>query len=425
MLSALASLILAQALPRVYTVDDTPGSGADFSTIQAAVDAASDGDTILVSEGSYGAFVVDAKDLVITNAGAPVKVHGASIVRNLPAGKQVLLRRLKLESLDSVTLRAEQLDGTLWIEECTLVASHTEGTYHPGSPALSALDALDVRVIRSLVQGERGSSEKYLAAKAKPGGAGISGVSSALSVIDSTAVGGDGGNAYPGKGLLDGADAGAGIALDACSLRLWGSTARGGNGGNGDYCYCPGGLICGYTGLGGDAVAVGASIGAGSIELLDSHLVPGEGGVTSEWLNCQDGDPGVELSGAASGDVVALGGPQRSFWTHSPVNDGSPAAVFLKGQPGDIALIAIASSVQPLPLALPGVIGPLCLGLDLKLLFSGPWSAAALEPLIGTIPAQAPGFETLRLFFQGAVVTISGEVRLLAPASLVVVDDGI
>jgi hypothetical protein len=77
------------------------------------------------------------------------------------------------------------------------------------------------------------------------------------------------------------------------------------------------------------------------------------------------------------------------------------------------------------PLPLPGIVGPLFLGADLKLVFSGPWSTAALEPLIGTIPPQPAGFESVRLFLQGAVVTSLGEVRLLAPASLVVVDDGI
>jgi hypothetical protein len=98
-------------------------------------------------------------------------------------------------------------------------------------------------------------------------------------------------------------------------------------------------------------------------------------------------------------------------------------AVFLKGHPGDLALIALGSSAQPLQLA--GIVGPLFLGADLKLVFSGPWSPAGLEPLLGTLPPQAPGFETARLFVQGAVVTLFGEPHLLAPASIVVVDDGL
>ena len=49
----------------VHTVAPTPGA-ADFTTIQAAVDAALDGDTVLVrSATSYAAFTLDGKGLSI------------------------------------------------------------------------------------------------------------------------------------------------------------------------------------------------------------------------------------------------------------------------------------------------------------------------------------------------------------------------
>ncbi len=275
MVPALVVLALASAVPEVHTVDDTPGTGADFATIQAAIDAASDGDTILIAAGTYAGFVVDGKDLALTFDGAPVTVTTPSIVRNMPAEKQVLLRRLYLQTFDSVPLRVEQADGTVWIEECSLLSSHTSGTYHAGSPGLSVADALDVRVIRSLVQGEPGSPEKLLSIYAKPGGAGIAAISSALSVFDSNAIGGKGGNAWPFKGLLDAADAGAGIALDSSSLRAWGSTLQGGDGGNADYCECPGGKACGDAGEGGDGLAVTARSGRGRSSSSTSPWFPG------------------------------------------------------------------------------------------------------------------------------------------------------
>lgn len=48
----------AAALPaEVWVVAPQGGSGIDFSTIQAAIDAAADGDTLLVRSGDYAASV--------------------------------------------------------------------------------------------------------------------------------------------------------------------------------------------------------------------------------------------------------------------------------------------------------------------------------------------------------------------------------
>ena len=40
-------------VPAVFVVDDTPRRGRDFDTIQEAVDAADENDTILVYPGTY------------------------------------------------------------------------------------------------------------------------------------------------------------------------------------------------------------------------------------------------------------------------------------------------------------------------------------------------------------------------------------
>jgi hypothetical protein len=74
------------------------GSGpADFTQIADAVAAARDGDLILVSPsaGSYAAFTIDGKALVISSAqaGTPVSTRQITI-ENLAAGQTCVLRGL-------------------------------------------------------------------------------------------------------------------------------------------------------------------------------------------------------------------------------------------------------------------------------------------------------------------------------------------
>ena len=62
-LVATSFLAPAPAAQVLHVVDGT-GLG-DFGTIQEAVDAASDGDQILVRAGAYGAFTIQGKGLVV------------------------------------------------------------------------------------------------------------------------------------------------------------------------------------------------------------------------------------------------------------------------------------------------------------------------------------------------------------------------
>ncbi len=85
----LATLAAAQA---VHVVD--PSGSGDFTGIQAAVNAAASGDTILIKSGHYyGRTVIDGKGLkVVAELGATdVEVIGGITVRNLAAGEVVVL----------------------------------------------------------------------------------------------------------------------------------------------------------------------------------------------------------------------------------------------------------------------------------------------------------------------------------------------
>ncbi|HJM57251.1 MAG TPA: hypothetical protein QF446_07975, partial [Planctomycetota bacterium] len=63
---ALVSAISASPVPGDVWVVDASGAG-DFLDIQAAVDAASDDDTLLIMGGTYGGFRIANKELALAS----------------------------------------------------------------------------------------------------------------------------------------------------------------------------------------------------------------------------------------------------------------------------------------------------------------------------------------------------------------------
>src|SRR5689334_20349069 len=67
---------LALAAPNGVTV--VAPSGGEYADVQPAIDAAADGEIVLVRAGSYGPFTVSGKSVhVVADAGAVVDVNGA------------------------------------------------------------------------------------------------------------------------------------------------------------------------------------------------------------------------------------------------------------------------------------------------------------------------------------------------------------
>src|SRR5262249_22881300 len=69
------------------------GSGTTYPNIQLAVDAASDGDVLIVSQGNYPAFTIDGKGLAFQLApgSTSVSVFGMIEIENLGAQQSVAI----------------------------------------------------------------------------------------------------------------------------------------------------------------------------------------------------------------------------------------------------------------------------------------------------------------------------------------------
>lgn len=137
---------------KVWIVDDTPSTGADFASIQAAIDAATvvDGDVLLVKPGNYSSLsITNGKALTIqADSGGIATVfvpYSGSLVSGLPAGKSVRLRGL---SMNQVCL--SNCAGTIWLEDCTITAEPQSGSAPHG---LKVSSCADVILIQSSIVG--------------------------------------------------------------------------------------------------------------------------------------------------------------------------------------------------------------------------------------------------------------------------------
>lgn len=98
---SLGALVAGARAQDVLVVDDTSGTGADYSTLSAAIAAAGEGDTILLLAGDYAAPSggIDARSLnVVAEAGALVTIEGTLRVSHLSDDQFVSLEGLRCEA---------------------------------------------------------------------------------------------------------------------------------------------------------------------------------------------------------------------------------------------------------------------------------------------------------------------------------------
>ncbi|MBI1381315.1 MAG: hypothetical protein GC161_09515 [Planctomycetaceae bacterium] len=403
----------------VLVVDPVGGPGS-FATIQAAVDAAFDGDVILVRQGVYGGFTIDAKAVaVVAAAGTFPKTSGESRILNLPVGKSVLLSGLDMAGLTSTSptlgraLTVADSWGAVRIQDTRMVGANNLTSPsnclgvgdENGWPALVAERSPDVMLAHSDLIGGRGLQQ-----------------ASALGCPKKT-PGGDGG---PALTTLT-----ARVALFQCY-------AQGGLGGMG-----------GSGGHGAEALRVLS----GSNWIYDSELLGGNGGAGFDWLWGPGGNGGY--------GATFLGGSNLNFFTDSTVLGGAGGSSFIgvPGFPGqpflgfpqfvehptvDLrfagttvgpapVLMTVQGPAQTLPFLLvspvqgrfPSSPPPILLAVSDPLILGLPpvGPSGSMQVSVPTVPVP-PGAGGWVLPTQVAAVTPQGELLLGTPRSLVLLAPG-
>jgi hypothetical protein len=331
MVSVFVSLVTAQA-GQVRLVD--PTGTQNFSSIQAAIDAAPEGGLILVAPGIYSGFSINAKSVSIVgvpgDAQAVIRVNGAIRITN-STWHPVLLSGLDARGYATYPNNEPGLvltnnAGPIHIQDCSFTGQlgdrYTGGWF---GPAATMQWNTQLSFERCRFTGAPGF---YHYLQGGPGSPGAS-IGGTLANFEScTFQGGAGGNSEDFGGV-----GGAGLGLGNGSMFfLSNSTMQGGKGGDGDFAF----LYQGGDGGPGIALSNGASGDALGCTLIGG--LPGLGA---------GGSAGVPISGVG---LHQISGVARTLVAPALTADAvAMLRLTFTGQPGDRvwARVGVSSDYTP------------------------------------------------------------------------------
>lgn len=363
-LRASAALLLAPALAQAGVIVVSSGGGGQYTNLQMAVNAASDGDTVLVKAGAYSSFTVTDKALTIVADGAtPVTVYGTVVVQNLAASHAVVLTGLVVTGALTTSMadspgaglsvtgcagpvRARTCrfegskgwgDGTSSGSYCCDPVNHFWGW--PG--AILSGNTAGVAFSMCALQGGRGSNANIYCycGTGGDGGDALSVSGTLVALYDCSLLGGKGGD-NGDLGGHGGAGCRAKTSATTCGVVASGCSFTGGHGGEGyDYLYSHGGD-------GGDGLVAES----GTIAwLLDDTFAGGAPGLACGGVLPYPGLPGVSQSG--TGQSFSFTGTRLSLVAPTPVREASSFQATFTGAPGSrVYLVATpGTGFQPIP----------------------------------------------------------------------------
>jgi len=347
----LASHLQAQG-GRVWVVAPTPGPGVDFTNVQAAVNAASNGDSVLLKSGSYPSFGIVAKDVdVIADVGANVTVAGFS-VRMLPAGRAVVVRGIVASGGTEEGAQIKNCAGHVTLEDCVLVGADGDGAFtspnfDPNGSSGALVDgSTQVAIVRCQLFGGDGDDYVPLTALFGGGGDGLFAEGSFIALYDTTCTGGAGGDVDDDDAAWTGGTGGDGADVDATFLFASGSTFVGGPGGIGgeDFDGFTGLYTCANGGHGGHGIHE-APFGVAPVDvyLLSCPTFGGPGGPPFMGAPCAFGPNGQPVLDAG-GTISVFQSNAFHFTATSPVREAQNVTFQFSGEDGAPVFLAIAGA---------------------------------------------------------------------------------
>ncbi|MBK7641584.1 MAG: hypothetical protein IPJ19_00815 [Planctomycetes bacterium] len=339
----ICSLVLALCAPAlplqadVLVVDPAGGSGV-YTQIQAAVDAAQEGDVVLVRAGVYDSFAVNSKSLSVVGAtDGSVSVQGGVRVRASLAGGTVLLANLSATGIpntgfSSFGLWCSDNQGSVRIEHCSFTgASSTGPPFSAFSGWAGARVSLSqsVSFVDTLLTGGVGyPSDGFDVGVSGPG---LEASNASVSLYDCTLQGGRG--ADNSAGYPDAGGGGDGCYASGSTLFFSGCALQGGDGG-----FASGQFVIVYAvgGDGGDGLDLWNSLA----RIQDSTTLGGDLGLGFQGF---DGDNGFARRGAAP-QFIDLAPPAVHASLPTPVPEGTNPELQIHGQPGAHAYLLMEST---------------------------------------------------------------------------------
>ncbi len=375
-----------------------PLGGDGVALLHAALAAAADGDVILLRAGNYLApdntpFVIDGKgvSVVVDEGHGPLFARGFTVT-DTPPGSLVVLRGLELRAWDpgdsptDLPLRARDVMGSLWVEDCVLQGEHGvfDGTtgQQVARPAAVLERCAAVSIERCTLRGGDGLTAPTPQAGFSDGASGLVLRETSLTMHDSTLQGGDAGDNY-----LSGSAPGDGLRVTEGSWAI----------------------LSGCSATGGDIQVPGFSpkpAGDGVQVLADGSKLWLRGTTLTAGTGQGTNPPGLPVN-APAGAVKTYRGAAAGARMPAVVRVGTSVTLDLvDGRPGDAAfvLLSLGGGFLPVPELRDGLVldagnfvGPVFLGSldgngDLSLTVTAPFLGAAIDGLPVLVQSAFSGF---------------------------------
>ncbi|MCK6446685.1 MAG: hypothetical protein L6Q99_09870 [Planctomycetes bacterium] len=308
----------ASAQSQVLVVSPT----GPYTQLQAAVDAASDGDIVLVKAGTYGALSIGDESVSIVADTAAAVSTGAISITDLSASHRVVLSGLQKNGWSGGVQRLALTNsaGAVRIDRSRIVGA--DGQTVSAAAGADVQQSTNVAFSNCVLVGGR--------LGALNGGPGVYASSSSVAFYDCDVTGGWGGSDYYTS--YAGGDGGAGCHAAASFLFSSGSYFEGGWGGDAYASW-------GHKGVGGCGVLLSGVLN--EMPALASMFAGGLGGC-APYAGCLGLSPDVC---GFPGSLQVLSGGSKQLDVASPVRELSSAQVTIKAAPGD--RVFLYTSVEP------------------------------------------------------------------------------